>query len=145
MKKHLTSGLVIMLLMLLQMGQLMAQPANKEKIDEDKLVVLWTSDDPYLAERVAFMYTHAAKRNNWFKDVTLIIWGPSAKLTSENLKIQQKLHAMQKDGIKIRACIACANAYNVSDKLKDLGLEVAGMGVPLTKYLKDGSTKVLTF
>ena len=35
--------------------------------------------------------------------------------------------------------------YNVSDKLKELGFEVAGMGLPLTKHLKDGSTKVLTF
>jgi hypothetical protein len=57
----------------------------------DKLVVVWTSDDPYVAERVALMYTHAAKTNFWFMDVTLIIWGPSAKLISENIKLQEKL------------------------------------------------------
>ena len=69
-----------MLLMVLQMGQATAQAINKEQISEDKLVVLWTSDDPYLAERVAFMYTHAAKRNNWFNDVELIIWGAICKI-----------------------------------------------------------------
>jgi hypothetical protein len=52
---------------------------------------------------------------------------------------------MEKDGVTIRACIACATAYNVVDDLKDLGFEVAGMGVPLTKYLKDDSVKVITF
>ena len=78
------------------------------------------------------------------KDVTLIIWRPSAKLTSENIKIQEKLKAMQDDGVVIEACIACANAYGIADDLKKLGFDVKGMGKPLTDYLKSGA-KVLTF
>ncbi|MFO8235033.1 MAG: DsrE family protein [Bacteroidales bacterium] len=115
------------------------QPENT-----DKLVVLWTSDDPYVAERVAFMYTHAAQKNQWFKEVTLIIWGPSAKLISENTKLQEKLKTMQEDGVEIQACIACASSYNVVDDLKALGFEVKGMGKPLTDYLKSDA-KVITF
>lgn len=110
----------------------------------DKLVVVWTSGDPYVAERVALMYTHAAKINNWFRDVTLVVWGPSAKLISENIKLQDKVKAMQKDGIVVEACIACSNAYGVTEDLKKLGYDVKGMGKPLTDYLKSG-TKVLTF
>ncbi len=110
----------------------------------DKLVVVWTSDDPYVAERVALMYTHAAKTAGWFSEVTLIIWGPSAKLVSENLKIQDKLKAMQKDGVEIRACIVCADAYGVTKDLEMLDFDVRGMGKPLTDYLKSDA-KVLTF
>lgn len=110
----------------------------------DKLVVVWTSDDPYVAERVALMYTHAAKTNNWFRDVILIVWGPSAKLISENIKLQDKVKAMQKDGVVVEACIACSNAYGVTEELKKLGYDVKGMGLPLTDYLKSGA-KVLTF
>lgn len=110
----------------------------------DKLVVLWTSDDPYVAERVAFMYTHEAKTAGWFSEVTLIIWGPSAKLAAENTMVQEKLKAMQKDGVVIEACIVCANAYGVTDDLKNMDLDVKGMGRPLTDYLKSGA-KVLTF
>ena len=110
----------------------------------DKLVVVWTSDDPLIAERVALMYTHAAKTNRWFKDVTLIVWGPSAKLISENINLQEKVKAMQKDGVVIEACIACSNAYGVTEDLKKLGYDVKGMGKPLTDYLKSGA-KVLTF
>jgi hypothetical protein len=110
----------------------------------DRLVVVWTSDDPYVAERVALMYTHAAKTAGWFKEVTLIIWGPSAKLTAENLEVQKKLKAMQNDGIEIKACIVCADAYGVTDKLKAMEFEVKGMGKPLTGYLKSDA-KVLTF
>ena len=121
--------------------KIMAQPENTVN---DKLVVLWTSDDPYVAERVALMYTHAAKTNGWFQEVTLIIWGPSAKLTTENLIVQNKLKSMQNDGVVIEACIACANSYGVKEKLKEMGFDVKGMGKPLTEYLKSGA-KVLTF
>ena len=110
----------------------------------DKLVVVWTSDDPYVAERVAFMYTHNAKKNGWFKDVTLIVWGPSAKLISENIKLQEKIKAMQADGVVVEACISCSNAYGVTEDLRKLGYDVKGMGKQLTDYLKSGA-KVLTF
>ncbi len=134
---------VLATLLFLNTATVMAQN-EKESNTPDNLVVVWTSDDPYVAERVALMYTHAAKTQGWFTDVTLIIWGPSAKLTSENLKIQEKLKAMQIDGVVIEACIACATSYNVVDDLKKLGFDVKGMGKPLTDYLKSGA-KVLTF
>lgn len=121
----------------------MAQSENIENTP-DKLVVLWTSGDPYVAERVAFMYTHAAKTSGWFNEVTLIIWGPSAKLVAENLKIREKLSTMKNDGVVIEVCIVCANMYGIADDLKKLGYDVKAMGKPLTGYLKSGA-KVLTF
>lgn len=130
-------------LLLFNFSKIQAQTDNS-KGAPDKLVVVWTSDDPFVADRVALMYTHAAKKAGWFKDVTLIIWGPSAKLTAENTKIQEKLKAMQKDGVVIEACIACASAYGITDNLKNLGFDVKAMGKPLTDYLKSGA-KVLTF
>ena len=121
------------------MGQSVAtEPA------QDKLVVVWTSDDPYVAERVALMYTHAAKTAGWFKEVTLVVWGPSAKLVAENIRLQEKVGNMQKDGVIIEACVACANAYGIADDLRKLGYDVKGMGKPLSDYLKSGA-KVLTF
>jgi hypothetical protein len=121
----------------------MAQTNSKENTS-DKLVIVWTSDDPYLAERMVLMYAHAAKTAGWFKEITIIIWGPSAKMVSENVKIQEKLKAMQKDGVEIQACIACATAYGVVDEFKNLDFEVKGMGKPLSDYLKSDA-KVLTF
>lgn len=118
--------------------------SEKTPNSPDHLVVIWSSDDPYVAEKVTFMYTHAAKTAGWFSEVTLIIWGPSAKLTAENLKIQEKLKAMQKDGVIIEACSACAGSYGVDDDLEKLGFDVKGMGTYLTDYLKSDA-KVLTF
>jgi Uncharacterized protein conserved in archaea len=120
-----------------------AQTSEGEKT-EDKLVVVWTSGDPNVAEKVALMYTHNAKKKGWFQNVTLVIWGPSAKLISENVKLQEEVELMKKDGVVVEACIACANAYGVTEELKNLGYDVKGMGLPLTEYLKTG-VKVLTF
>jgi hypothetical protein len=112
--------------------------------ENEKLVGLWTSDDPYVAERVCLMYTHAAKNQGWFGEVVLVVWGPSAKLISENLKLREKVKTLQKDGVILQACVSCANSYGVTEELKKFGFEVKGMGKPLTDYLKNGA-KVLTF
>ena len=116
-----------------------AKPDNS-----DKLVVVWTSDSLEMARSVVFMYTHNAKRYKWFDDVTLIIWGPSAKLAAENEEIQKELAQMKESGVKIEACIACAAMFGVEEKLRKLGYDVKGMGLPLTNYLKQ-NYKVLTF
>lgn len=120
--------------------------ANTHSVAEtdDHLVIVWTSDDPYTAERMVLMYAHASKTAGWFEEVTLIIWGPSAKMVAENVKIQEKLKTMQEDGVEIRACIVCANMYKVTEDLKAMGFDVQGMGKPLTEYLKSGA-HVLTF
>ena len=110
----------------------------------DKLAVLWTSGDPDVAHRVAFMYTHNAKKAGWFKEVTLIVWGPSQRLLVDDKDLQAEVKAMQSDGVVVEACIACAMSYGIVDELKSLEVTVRGMGLPLTQYLKDG-WKVLTF
>jgi tryptophan synthase alpha subunit len=60
-----------------------AQNEIKMENNTSKLAVLWTSGDPDVAEKMAFMYTYNAKK-------------------------------------------------------QDLGIDVKGMGVPLSNYLKDG-------
>jgi len=143
-KQFLRTFLLILFMSMLAVTVLYAQEAGKETKNTNTLVVIWTSGDPEVAFNVCLMYTHAAKKNNWFERVILVVWGPSAKLLSENIKLQEKLKAMQNDGVETKACIVCANNYNVTDELKNLGLDVKGMGVPLTEYLKKGY-KVLTF
>jgi hypothetical protein len=111
---------------------------------KDTLVVLWTSEDPAVAEKVCLMYTHAAAKYDWFKNITLIVWGPSANLLANNKKLQEKIKRMDSDGIHLQACIVCADSYGVSDKLREMGIEVIGMGKPLTQYLKKDYS-ILTF
>lgn len=110
----------------------------------DTLEVVWSSGDPDVAEKACLMYAHAAKKYNWFKEVILIVWGPSEKLLTENALLKEKVAAMKKDGIVVEACIACSNMYGVTDELKECKVDVKGMGVPLTRYLKRGY-KVISY
>ena len=116
----------------------MAQNDKKMEDNSNKLAMLWTSGDPEVAEKMGFMYIYNAKKRGWFEEVTLIIWGPSSKLLSENKMLQDYVKKMQEAGVKVQACIACARMYGVDEKLADMGIEVKGMGVPLTNYLKNG-------
>jgi hypothetical protein len=109
-----------------------------------QLCVVWSSSDPGVAKNVCFMYTHAAKRNGWFGNVHLVVWGPSAKLLAENDELQANINAMQKSGVVVEACVSCANNYGVADELRALDIDVKPMGVPLSDRLK-GHWKVLTF
>jgi hypothetical protein len=119
---------------------------KKELRPEDKLVVLWTSGDRDVALKMVFMYTYNAStsRFGWWKDITLIVWGPSSKLLSEDNELQDYVKKMKKAGIRLEACKACADMYGVSDKLAGLGVDVKYMGDVLTNYIKEGR-HVLTF
>ncbi len=127
---------------------LLAFPAGAQTDPEEatgKLMVVWTSADPDVADKICLMYTHAAKAYGWFAEVTLVVWGPSQRLLAGDPTIQAKLKAMQEDGVVVEACVACARKLELVDVLEALGIDVKGMGVPLTEALKDPDTEVLTF
>ena len=102
------------------------------------LAVIWTTRDREAALNMAFMYTHNSKLKGWWEKVRLVVWGPSAKLLSEDAELQDHIRALKKDGGEVQACKACADSYGVSDPLSALGIEVIYMGEPLTKMLKEG-------
>ncbi|MFH1701715.1 MAG: DsrE family protein [Candidatus Zixiibacteriota bacterium] len=114
-----------------------------EQID-NHLVVLWTSGDKEVAMKMVFMYVYNAKKYGWWEDITLIVWGPSSKLASEDTEIQEYIRKMIGDGIEFKACKACADMYEVSEALTAIGIEVKYMGTDLTDFIKIGY-HVITF
>ncbi len=111
--------------------------------NQNELYVLWTSGDRNVALSMVFMYTFNSKIKGWWEDVCLIVWGPSAKLLSEDVELQDRVRQMIEAGIDVVACRACADMYGVSEVLEDLGVEVKGMGHPLSQILKSGK-KILS-
>ncbi len=111
---------------------------NKVNTASDTLVVMWSSADPDIADKVCLMYTQNAKKWHWFEEVILIVWGPSQKTLAENEKLQERIKTMKEEGVILEACVYCSKMLGVEDDLKECGIDVKGMGVPLTKYLKRG-------
>ncbi len=117
---------------------------NQEKTMKQKLAVVWTSADRDVALKMVFMYVYNAKKNAWWDEVNLIVWGPSSKLLSEDEELQTYILKMKEEGVSVFACKACADMYNVSSKLIELGIDVKFMGKPLTDYIQK-DYKVITF
>lgn len=110
---------------------------TEEVKNSDKLVILWTSGDKEVAEKMVFMYTFNSKRFGWWNDITLVVWGPSAKLLSEDEGLQDYIKKIMDQGTVVKACKGCADMYGVSDKLSELGIEVKYMS-EFTDYIKEG-------
>jgi hypothetical protein len=118
--------------------------AQEKEVSDSRLAVIWSSGDPEVAHRVCFMYTENAKKQKWFEEVTLIVWGPSARLLAGDKDLQAKIKTMIDNGVKVQACLACADSYGVTDRLRTLGIDVKYMGKPLTDLIKQG-WHILTF
>lgn len=111
--------------------------------NKDKLVVVWTSGDKEVAMKMVFMYTLNAKKYKWWDDITLLVWGPSAKLLSEDKELQDYVKTMLDSGIHVLACKGCADLYEISDKLEKIGVTVRYTGEDLTNFIKE--RHVITF
>jgi len=117
--------------------------AQSEKPANEKLVIIWSSADRDVALNMVFMYTSNSKKFGWWDDITLVVWGPSAKLLAEDQELQVYIKSMIDTGIVVKACKLCSDNYGVSGKLKELGIIVKYMG-ELTVYIQEGR-KILTF
>ena len=101
------------------------------------LYILWTNDNIITAEKMVFMYAINAKRRGWWENVTLVIWGATAKLVAENERVQDLVAEARQAGIYVTACKACADQLGVSEILEAHGIDVDYLGIPLTNVLKN--------
>ena len=111
--------------------------------EKSDLYILWTNDNEITAEKMVFMYGINSKLQQWWENVTIILWGAPVKLTAENRAIQKLIKEAKEAGVHLTACKACADQLGVTDILEDLDIEVIYWGEPLTKLLKDNE-KLIT-
>jgi hypothetical protein len=150
MKHLLIISLQMIILFSLSVGSANAASPDHEPFkdstqisNKDKLVVVWTSGDKEVAMKMVFMYTFNAKKHGWWEDITLLVWGPSAKLLTEDEDLQNYVKEMLDIGIHVLACKGCADLYGIADKLEDIGVTVKYTGVDLTNFIKE--RHVVTF
>jgi len=125
-------------------GKLSMEGDSTTIAESEKLVVIWTSGDPEVAKKMVFMYTYNAKKYGWWEDITLVVWGPSAKLLTKDKELQESIIKMKEIGINLLASKGCSDQYDVSDDLENLGIEVKYIGVELTDFIK-GDYHLVTF
>jgi len=108
--------------------------------EKKHLYVLWTNDNKVTAEKMVFMYTVNSLTKGWWEEVTLIIWGATAKLAAEDKEIQKMILDAMEKGVHVTACKACTDQLGVTPIIESLGVEVIYWGIPLTDLLKNDET-----
>jgi hypothetical protein len=106
-------------------------------MNKTHLYLLWANDNPITAEKMVFMYTINSLIHGWWEKVTIIIWGATTKLVSEDVNIQKKIKEALDAGVHITACKACADQLGVTEILEKLQIEVKYWGLSLTEILKN--------
>lgn len=103
------------------------------------LNILWTNADPLTSHNMVMMYATNSLTHQWWDEVTVIIWGATAKYVAEDEKIQERIRMAMHVGVKFSACVACAENLGVTKLLEDMGIEVIPWGAPLTELLQSGA------
>ena len=67
-----------------------------------------------------------------------MVWGPSAKLLTEDKELQDYMQRIMEVGVEVRACKGCTDQYGVSEKLEALGITVLYIGKEFTDYIRQG-------
>ena len=111
--------------------------------NKQNLYVLWTNDNVITSDKMVFMYTTNSMLNNWWDEVTVVIWGATAKLAAENDTIKEKIRLAKHAGVKFIACKACADQLGVTDALCAMGVDVVYWGKGLTEVIQ-GEDKLIT-
>lgn len=112
-------------------------------MEPNRLYILWTNDNVITSEKMVLMYALNSKLNYWWKDVTVIIWGATAKLAAENEMIREKITLSMHAGVTFSACKACAEQLGVTDKLAELGIELKYWGEGLTELIKENEKLII--
>ncbi len=117
---------------------------NDRGTEKDGLLIVWTSGDRDVALNMVFMYAANARKHGWWDEVTLLVWGPSQKVLTEDQELQDKLAEMVELGVDVAACKACADRYAATEDLESLGVRVFYTGQFLTEWISSAG-HVITF
>ncbi|MDF1881624.1 DsrE family protein [Sulfurimonas sp. MAG313] len=110
----------------------------------NKLLIVWSTEEIEVAKKMILLYSSVMLERGYWDEASIMIWGPSARLISQNTQLQNKIKEIAKTGVKFQACVVCTDEYGVSKTLKGLGIELIHTGEVLTQALQ-GDWKVLTF
>ena len=57
----------------------------------DKLNILWTTDNKDTIFNMLAMYTLNSKKRGWWQEVNVILWGASVKLAAQDTQVQTEI------------------------------------------------------
>ncbi len=111
---------------------------------KNEVMIVWTTDNKETILNMVFLYTLNAKLKGWFDEVTLLVWGASQKLLSEDDELKVKVKEMVEAGVTVVACKKCSENLGIEESLKACDVEVFYTGELLSDWAKSGKP-LMTF
>jgi hypothetical protein len=111
---------------------------------KNKLLIIWSTEEKEVATKMVLLYSGVILPRSYWDEAVLMVWGPSARLLSQDKELQDKIKEIAQTGVKVQACVVCTDGYSVSEKLKNIGVELIHTGEMLTEALQS-DWKVITF
>lgn len=102
--------------------------------------ILWTTDNKETSINMVLLYAHNAKLKGWMDEVIVLVWGASQELIVQDKDIQQKVKLMVKDGVKVVACLKCAENLELEVGLKSCNIDLFYTGELLSQWINSGDT-----
>lgn len=115
-----------------------------KEVPMESVTILWSSGDPDVFHNCILPYSAYSCEKHCWKDVTLIMWGPSVRLLSENVDLQVDLGELISKGLKVKACEIAAQRYHVKNQLERIGVEVKSVSDEVTQGLKGQVAHLIT-
>lgn len=109
----------------------------------DKLNILWTNADETAFDKMVAMYARNAKVNGWWNEITVLIWGSTARLAAQSELAELRIRELLQVGVGVVACKSCSDSLGTTEKLQAMGVDVRYLGEELTRILKSDE-KLLT-
>ena len=109
----------------------------------DKLNILWTNADETAFDKMVAMYARNAKINGWWNEITVLIWGSTARLAAQSELAELRIRELVQVGVSVVACKSCSDSLGTTEKLQAMGVDVRYLGEELTRILKSDE-KLLT-
>lgn len=104
--------------------------------------ILWTTDNKETALNMVCLYAHNAKLKGWMQEVTILVWGASQELINKDKEIQAKVKQMIEDGVKVVACLKCAENLEIVEGLRECHIDVFYTGEFLSQWIQSGETVI---
>lgn len=105
-----------------------------------KAKILWTTDNKETALHMVCLYAHNALLKGWMDEVEVLVWGASQRLIAEDAEVREKVEAMIKDGVKVVACLKCADSMEVTPAMQSCGIDVFYTGTLLSEWIQSGQS-----
>ena len=107
-----------------------------------KAKILWTTDNKETALHMVCLYAHNALLKGWMDEVEVLVWGASQRLIVEDAEVRAKVEAMIRDGVKVVACLKCADSLEITAPMQTCGIDVHYTGELLSTWINSAESVI---